>query len=140
MREAIAERDRIRRDAMLDAKAIRDDAAEEAAKLLSKLNTEREHILADARDDARRIFEAAHATAWVDEGSDPSQHLNEQARDSEGDESSDDSRVRAVESPSADDVWLVRLDSIFDDTDPPPTPPPTATWKTRRRRWYQRRR
>jgi cell division septum initiation protein DivIVA len=52
---------------MLEARSIREDATEEVAKLMATLNTERDHILADARDDARRILEDARESSASDD-------------------------------------------------------------------------
>ena len=58
-RKAAAEAVRLRNEALHDAARIRDEAVEEIVKLMATLTTERDHILADARDDARRIVDAA---------------------------------------------------------------------------------
>src|SRR4051812_10553863 len=52
---------------MIEAKRIGEDAAREAAALIWTLHTERDRILADARDDAQRVLDAAHDSAWIDE-------------------------------------------------------------------------
>jgi F0F1-type ATP synthase membrane subunit b/b' len=57
--EAVKEGARLREMALEDAKRIREEAVEEIVKLMSTLTTERDHILADARDDARRIVDEA---------------------------------------------------------------------------------
>jgi len=61
--EAAREAARLRNEALEDAKRIREEAVEEIVKLMSTLTTERDHILADARDDARRIVDAVGKSA-----------------------------------------------------------------------------
>jgi hypothetical protein len=165
MRHAMEDRDRLREEAIVEARQIREDAAEEVAKLMSTLNIERDHILADARDDARRIIEAAQEAVSIDVGPeagavasnprDPRSPRNHDERfadleDPFADETSDaapEEPSRAVETapesahaPRNDDEWLASLEDLFpEETNLPPRVSSTREPEPRRR-WFRRRR
>ena len=121
---------------MLDARRIREDAAEEAAKLMQTLYTERDHVLADARDDVRRIVDGAYETMWTDdepfpltEGEPPTAETSESGAEDIPDADSP--------APSGDDVWLVEGDELTIETTSSPRVS-RGTWKRRRHRWFHR--
>src|SRR4029079_9030837 len=107
----------------------------DAAKIITTVNTEREHILADARDDARQIIEAAHETAAestlppefeaiILEAGEADAHLDSMTA---AVETSDDVDAHAT---TIDDEWFDDLERIFDDDTsaargPPAEPPQT---------------
>jgi len=130
--QAADEANRLRDEALLDAKRIREEAVEEIVKMMSTLTTERDHILADARDDARRIIESA-----------------EQERDAtelELDSSTPDAATENAPEDAAEDYATPRapslseLDELFFAGAPAPAPLAQAPPLPRRRRKrFQRR-
>jgi hypothetical protein len=129
------EQDRLRQDALLDAQRIREDATEDAAKLLSTLNTERDFILADARDDARRIIDGAHDAIWVDDAALPPT-LDPQPWGQEPEVVAEDVADGHPLPPSGEGIWVDVADG--DDSAAPDDSESGGIWKRRRRKWYQR--
>ena len=135
-RAAGEERDQLREAAVQEAARIREDAAEDIIKLMVTLNTERDHILADARDDARRIVEAEgeRVSTAGDSGTGCDSSLS---RPDEG---------VVVPSPAPEPSSTVDHDALISELDAllfagmPTPPPPSATPPLRRRRKRFRRR
>jgi len=129
-REAADAAGRLNEVALLDAKRIREEAVEEILKLMSTLTTERDHILADARDDARRIVDAA-----------------QQARDaSRVDVSTSTDGEHTDRAPEADTARhrvasTSELDELFFASAPDPAPiaPPSPVERRRRKRFGRNR-
>ena len=133
---------RLRDEAMAQARQIIEDAANEAAKLITTMNMEREHILADARDDARRIIDEARESTAVDAVPTDVEPTSEV-----GDRTADEGTTDAVDTTDVadipptmtktDDEWLRDLERLFeDDTTSPRAVPAEPPQRRPRPRWY----
>jgi hypothetical protein len=139
VRNAMEERDRLRDEAIAQARIIIENATHDAAKLITTVNTEREHILADARDDARRIIEEAHETATCEVAPELEPAIEE------SDDSPAEATIAAVELSNdddaqstgvEDDAWIHDLERLFEDDTTLPHHMPSEPPQRRRRRWY----
>ena len=108
---------------------------EDAAKLMRTLRTERDLILADARDDARRIIEEAQEATFVEPGAvvfDVSAPPDDPREPFVAPELAEDNAPPV----RVDDVWPVDPNAGAPD-DTIASRNRAGTWRRRRRLWYE---